>query len=115
MTGAKNARLTLEAGFTTVRNVGTQGHADVALRDSINAEEIPGPRMLVSGPALGTIGGHRDENLLAPEFAYRSEGVADGVSAVMARTREVIKYGADVVKFCASDGPAAWGAWRRVN
>lgn len=104
LTGAKNARLTLEAGFTTVRNVGAGGYSDVALRDAINAGEIPGPRALVSGPMLGSTGGHCDENLLAPEFAHRDEGVADGVSAIVAKTREVIKYGADVIKFCASGG-----------
>lgn len=104
LTGAKNARLTLLAGFTTVRNVGATGYSDVALRDSINAGEIPGPRMLVSGPALGSTGGHCDENRLAPEFKHRDEGVADGVTAVTVKTREVIKYGADVIKFCASGG-----------
>jgi imidazolonepropionase-like amidohydrolase len=104
LTGAKNARLTLEVGFTTVRNVGAAGYSDVALRDAINAGEIPGPRMMVSGPALGSTGGHCDENLLAPEFAHRDEGVADGVAAITAKTREVIKYGADVIKFCASGG-----------
>jgi imidazolonepropionase-like amidohydrolase len=104
LTGAKNARLTLEAGFTAVRNVGAGGYSDVALRDAINAGEIPGPRMMVSGPALGSTGGHCDENLLAPEFAHRDEGVADGVAAITAKTREVIKYGADVIKFCASGG-----------
>ena len=50
--GARNARVTLEAGFTTVRNVGASGFSDVALRDAINAGDVPGPRMLVSGPAL---------------------------------------------------------------
>ena len=104
LTGAKNARLTLEVGFTTVRNVGAAGYSDVALRDAINAGEIPGPRMIVSGPALGSTGGHCDENLLAPEFAHHDEGVADGVAAITAKTREVIKYGADVIKFCASGG-----------
>jgi len=104
LTGAKNARLTLEVGFTTVRNVGAAGYSDVALRDAINAGEVPGPRLMVSGPALGSTGGHCDENLLAPEFAHRDEGVADGVAAITAKTREVIKYGADVIKFCASGG-----------
>jgi imidazolonepropionase-like amidohydrolase len=104
LTGAKNARLTLEAGFTAVRNVGAAGYSDVALRDAINAGDIPGPRALVSGPMLGSTGGHCDENLLAPEFAYHDEGVADGASAIVAKTREVIKYGADVIKFCASGG-----------
>jgi imidazolonepropionase-like amidohydrolase len=104
LTGAKNARLTLEAGFTTLRNVGAGGFSDVALRDAINAGELPGPRLLVSGPALGITGGHCDDNLLAPEFSHRDEGVADGIPAVMAKVREDIKYGADVIKFCASGG-----------
>jgi imidazolonepropionase-like amidohydrolase len=104
LTGAKNARITLEAGFTTVRNVGASGYSDVALRDAINSGDVPGPRMLVSGPALGITGGHCDENLLAPQFNYHAEGVADGVPAVMAKVRETVKYGADVIKFCASGG-----------
>jgi len=75
LTGARNARITLEAGFTTVRNVGADGFGDVALRDAINAGDVPGPRMLVSGPPLGITGGHCDENLLPFEFHYSSEGV----------------------------------------
>lgn len=102
--GAKNARLTLLAGFTTVRNVGAQGYSDVALRDAINAGDVIGPRMQVSGPPLGITGGHCDNSLLPFEFHYSAEGVADGPEAVMHRVREVIKYGADVVKFCASGG-----------
>src|SRR5581483_7259015 len=102
--GAKNARLTLLAGFTTVRNVGAEGYADVALRDAINDGDVIGPRMQVSGPPLGITGGHCDNSLLPFEFHYSAEGVADGSEAVMHRVREVIKYGADVVKFCASGG-----------
>lgn len=102
--GAKNARLTLLAGFTTVRNVGAEGYSDVALRDAINAGDVIGPRMQVSGPPLGITGGHCDNSLLPFEFHYSAEGVADGREAVMHRVREVIKYGADVVKFCASGG-----------
>jgi imidazolonepropionase-like amidohydrolase len=104
LTGAKNARLTLLAGFTTVRNVGAEGYADFALRDAINAGDVMGPRMQASGPPLGITGGHCDSNLLAPEFHYSAEGAADGVEAVMHRVREEIKYGADVIKFCASGG-----------
>jgi imidazolonepropionase-like amidohydrolase len=104
LTGAKNARLTLLAGFTTVRNVGAEGYADVALRDAVNAGDVVGPRMQVSGPPLGITGGHCDSNLLAPEFHYSAEGAADGVEAVMHKVREVSKYGADVIKFCASGG-----------
>jgi imidazolonepropionase-like amidohydrolase len=102
--GAKNARLTLLAGFTSVRNVGAEGYADVALRDAINAGDVSGPRLQVSGPPLGITGGHCDSNMLAPEFHYSAEGAADGVDAVMHKVREVVKYGADVIKFCASGG-----------
>jgi imidazolonepropionase-like amidohydrolase len=102
--GAKNARLTLMAGFTTVRNVGAEGYSDVALRDAINDGDVIGPRMQVSGPPLGITGGHCDNSLLPFEFHYSAEGVADGPEAIMHRVREAIKYGADVVKFCASGG-----------
>jgi len=109
ITGAKNARITLEAGFTTVRNVGAEGYSDVALRDGINAGEIPGPRLFVSGPALGITGGHCDNDLLAPEYKSVSSGVADGPWAARAKVREVIKYGADVIKICASGGVLSKG------
>jgi imidazolonepropionase-like amidohydrolase len=107
--GARNARVTLAAGFTTVRNVGASGYADIALRDAINAGDVPGPRILASGPALGITGGHCDENLLAPEFHFFSEGVANGVPAVMAKVREDMKYGADLIKFCATGGVLSKG------
>ena len=107
--GAHNARLTLEAGFTTVRNVGASGYADVALRDAINAGDVPGPRMLVSGPALSITGGHCDNNLLPFEYHAQHEGVADGVEAVQHKTREIIKYGADVIKVCATGGVMSKG------
>ena len=107
--GARNARVTLQAGFTTVRNVGARGYADVALRDAINAGDVPGPRMLVSGPALGITGGHCDENLLPFEFHFTAEGVADGVEGVQHKTREVIKYGADLIKICATGGVLSKG------
>ena len=72
--GAKNARVTLQAGFTTVRNVGAEGYSDVALRDAINAGDVPGPRMLGSGPALGITGGHCDNNLLPYEYHATGDG-----------------------------------------
>ena len=109
LTGARNARLTLEAGFTTVRNVGAEGYSDVALRDAINAGDIPGPRMLVSGPALGITGGHCDEDLLPFEYHATAEGVADGVEGVQHKAREVIKYGADLIKICATGGVLSKG------
>jgi imidazolonepropionase-like amidohydrolase len=109
LTGAKNARTTLLAGFTTVRNVGADGYSDVALRDAINAGEVPGPRMLVSGPALGITGGHCDNDLLSYEYHATAEGVADGIAAVQHKVREVIKYGADVIKICATGGVLSKG------
>jgi len=109
LSGAHNARLTLEAGFTTVRNVGADGYSDVALRDAINAGDVPGPRMLVSGPALGITGGHCDENLLPFEFHFSAGGVADGVEGVQHKVRETIKYGADLIKICATGGVLSHG------
>jgi len=107
--GAHNARVTLEAGFTTVRNVGARGYSDVALRDAINAGDVPGPRMLVSGPALSITGGHCDNDLLPYEYHATSDGVADGIENVQRRTREIIKYGADVIKVCATGGVLSKG------
>src|SRR5208282_875745 len=107
--GARNARVTLDAGFTTIRNVGASGFTDVALRDAINAGDVPGPRMLVSGPALSITGGHCDNNLLPFEDHVQAEGVADGVEAVQHKTREIIKYGADLIKICATGGVLSKG------
>jgi len=107
--GVKNARLTLLAGFTSVRNVGADGYADVALRDAVEAGDVPGPRMLVSGPMIGITGGHCDENLLPAEYKRVGEGVADGPWAGRTKVREVIKYGADLIKICASGGVLSKG------
>jgi imidazolonepropionase-like amidohydrolase len=109
LTGAKNARITLQAGFTTVRNVGAAGYSDVALRDAINAGDVPGPRMLVSGPPLTITGGHADNNLLPFEYHATSDGVADGVDGVRHMVRQNIKYGADLIKFMASGGVLSKG------
>ena len=109
LTGAKNARLTLLAGFTTVRNVGASQFSDVALRDAINAGDVPGPRMLVSGPALGITGGHCDNNMLPFEYHATDDGVADGIAAVQHKVRENIKYGSDLIKVCATGGVLSLG------
>ena len=93
--GVENAKTTLEAGFTTVRNVGANDFTDVALRDEINAGHVPGPHMQVSGPALGITGGHMDENLLPYQYHVVGQGVADGIPAVQHMVRQNIKYGAD--------------------
>lgn len=107
--GAKNARITLEAGFTTVRNVGASGYTDIALRDAINEGMVPGPRIMASGPALSITGGHCDQNLLPYEWHAKSDGAADGVEGVQHKVREIIKYGADVIKVCATGGVLSKG------
>src|SRR5437879_3623805 len=107
--GARNARRTLEAGFTTVRNLGAKDYADIALRDAINDGDVVGPRIVASGPAMGITGGHCDENLLPPAFHFQGGGVADGVEAVQHKVREIIKYGADVIKICATGGVLSKG------
>jgi imidazolonepropionase-like amidohydrolase len=109
MYGVHAAKLTLDAGFTTVRNVGAGGFGDVALRDAINDGEIPGPRMRVSGYALGIKGGHCDNNLLPPEMNFTDVGVADGPWAARRKVREMVKYGADLIKICASGGVLSKG------
>ena len=107
--GAANGMRTLRAGFTTVRNVGAGGFADIALRDAINHGDVPGPRMRASGPSLGITGGHCDNNLLPPRFSSYSDGVADGPWEIRKKIRDNIKYGADVIKFCATGGVLSKG------
>jgi len=109
ITGVVNARATLMAGFTSVRNVGAGGFTDVDLRDAINAGQVPGPHMLVSGPPLGITGGHCDENLLPIQYHQVGDGVADGIAEVQHRVRQNIKYGADLIKICATGGVLSKG------
>jgi len=100
------AKRTLDAGFTTVRNLGAPDYVDVALRNAIDRGDIAGPRMLVSGPPLGATGGHADDTTgFSPWIEFHGvEGVADGVDAIRHRVRENVKNGADVIKFMASAG-----------
>lgn len=107
--GVKHAKATLLAGFTTVRNLGAPGFSDVALRDAINEGDIIGPRMFVAGRSLGVTGGHCDNNLLPPQYALKAGGVADGPWAVREKVRENIKFGANVIKFCATGGVLSKG------
>jgi len=107
--GVVNARTTLMAGFTTVRNVGAGGYTDVDLRDAINSGQIAGPHMLVSGPALGITGGHCDDNLLPVKYHDVGDGVADGIAQVQHMVRQNIKYGADLIKICATGGVLSKG------
>jgi imidazolonepropionase-like amidohydrolase len=107
--GVANARTTLMAGFTTVRNVGAYNFVDVDLRDAINAGQVPGPHMQVSGPLIGITGGHCDENLLPFQYHTVGDGVADGIPAVQHMVRQNIKYGADLIKMCATGGVLSKG------
>jgi imidazolonepropionase-like amidohydrolase len=107
--GVENAKITLEAGFTTVRNVGADDFADVALRDEINAGRVEGPHMQVSGPPLGITGGHMDSNLLPFEYHDKGQGVADGIAEVQHMVRQNIKYGADLIKIGATGGVLSKG------
>ncbi len=105
LTGVKNARKTLLAGFTTVRNVGASSYGDVALRDAINEGDISGPRMFVSGPPVGILGGHcSDTNLLPSEYELTGENVATGPWEMREKVRRNIKYGVDLIKTCSTGG-----------
>lgn len=100
----KNAKKTLMAGFTTVRNLGAKGYAVIGLRDGINAGEVPGPRIWAAGHSVSITGGHCDDNFSPPEANSTSGGVANGPWAVRAKVRENIKYGANTIKVCATGG-----------
>ncbi|HET8714096.1 MAG TPA: amidohydrolase family protein [Gemmatimonadales bacterium] len=107
--GAAHAHQTLEAGFTTVRVVGSGNFGDVALRNAIDAGWIPGPRIVAAGISFGIRGGHCDgTNGLQPWALGREAGleagVADGVEEGRNAVRYAVKYGADVIKICATGG-----------
>jgi imidazolonepropionase-like amidohydrolase len=99
------AKRTLEAGFTTLRVVGSSEYVDVALRNAIDAGKISGPRLKAAGLAIGSTGGHGDLTGFSPYLRFeRFSGVADGVDAVRKLVRQNVKYGADVIKMIASAG-----------
>ncbi len=111
--GVDNARATLEAGFTTVRNLGGS-FADRALRDAIAAGRVPGPRMLVANHSIGITGGHCDDgNGLHPDIRaddqHWKQGIADGPDEVRKAVRYQMKHGADVIKLCATGGVMSQG------
>jgi imidazolonepropionase-like amidohydrolase len=102
------AKRTLEAGFTTCRDVGAPAFVDVALRNAINNGEVEGPRLQVATLFIGSTGSHGDLNGFSPYLAWNMpehmSGVANGVEGVREQVRYNIKYGADVIKFGASAG-----------
>lgn len=104
-----NARKTLMAGFTTVRDVGSRDFLDVGLRNSINSGVVPGPRMLVSVHAIGSTGGHCDGGAgvrfgLLNHESGPEDGVIDSPDQARFAVRFNVKYGADVIKTCATGG-----------
>lgn len=100
-----NARKTLLAGFTTVREAGNASYVDVAVRDAINRGIIQGPRILASGPALGSTGGHADVNGWSPYLTIPGTGtIVDGPDAIRKQVRTNVKYGADQIKIVATGG-----------
>ena len=102
------ARKTLEAGFTTVRNVGANDYVDVGLRNAVNAGLTPGPRILTAVHAIGATGGHGDADPIPPARGVPQQGpltgVCNGADECRAAVRYQIKYGADVIKFMPSGG-----------
>ena len=109
--GVENARRTLMAGFTTVRVVGAPNFDDMALRQAISEGRVPGPRMQNAGNALGITGGHCDSNGFRPGIAEHGvrDGIANGPDEVRAAVRYQVKYGADVIKTCATGGVLSEG------
>lgn len=105
----RNADEMLQAGVTTIRNLGSSMYGDIALRDAINEGDVVGPRIFAAGPSLGITGGHCDSNLLPREYGIKRAGVADGPWEIVAKVRENIKYGSDVIKFCATGGVMSKG------
>ena len=104
--GVANARRTVEAGFTTVRNLGARGFADIALAHAIERGDVVGPRIIGAGHSIGITGGHCDETGWAPGLfdLGPEEGVADGTDEVTEAVRHQIKFGAGVIKICATAG-----------
>jgi imidazolonepropionase-like amidohydrolase len=108
---ADNARKTLMAGFTSIRNLGAANFDDMAIRQAINEGRAIGPRMENAGHAIGITGGHCDENGFRPGINLRgpAEGVADGPEEIRKAIRIQAKYGADAIKLCETGGVLSEG------
>jgi imidazolonepropionase-like amidohydrolase len=102
--GVANAKRTLEAGFTTVRNVGSANYDDVALKQAIELGYVPGPRIIPATYAIGATGGHCDSTEFPPSITTDEPAVANGPEAIRATVRKLRKYGAEVIKFCGTGG-----------
>jgi imidazolonepropionase-like amidohydrolase len=106
MTAVGNARAMLDAGFTTVRNVGSSNRNDIGLKQAIDGGYAIGPRIVPAGYALGATGGHCDSTFLPPslEKDHKEEGIGDSVDELRYQVRRQRKYGAEVIKVCATGG-----------
>jgi imidazolonepropionase-like amidohydrolase len=102
--GVANARAMLKAGFTTIRNVGSENYADVGYKQAIEEGLIQGPRIVPAAHALGATGGHCDQTYLPPSFKAKGVAVGDGPQELRVKVREQRKYGAEVIKICATGG-----------
>ena len=102
--GVGNARDMLHAGFTTVRNVGSDGYSDVAYKQATEEGLMEGPRIVPAAHALSATGGHCDSTYLPPSFEAVGKAVGDGPQELRKRVREQRKYGAEVIKVCATGG-----------
>lgn len=102
--GVAHAKQTLDVGFTTVRNVGSENYDDVALKQAIEQGHVPGPRIVPATYAIGATGGHCDSTEFPPSIHVNSPAVADGPQAIRAVVRKLRKYGAEVIKFCGTGG-----------
>ncbi|WP_353216378.1 amidohydrolase family protein [Sandarakinorhabdus sp.] len=107
--GTAMAKKTVDAGFTTVRNVGSGDYGDIGLKKAIERGSIPGPRIVPATYAIGATGGHCDSNALPAEYTRDRPGIADGPDAIRQKVRELHKYGAEVIKFCATGGVLSLG------
>jgi imidazolonepropionase-like amidohydrolase len=107
--GVVNARRTVEAGFTTVRNVGSANYDDVALKQAIEKGFIPGPRITPATYAIGATGGHCDNTALPPSIQAPAANIANGPEQLRAMVRKLHKYGAEVIKFCGTGGVLSKG------
>lgn len=99
-----NAQAMLRAGFTTVRNLGDSDYRVIGVDQAISEGWLQGPRIVTANHALGATGGHCDETFLPPSYEARSPAAADGPDALRAAVREQRKYGAEVIKACATGG-----------
>jgi imidazolonepropionase-like amidohydrolase len=102
--GVASAKKTLEAGFTTIRNVGSANFDDVAIKQGIEQGIVPGPRIVPATYAIGATGGHCDATEFPPSISVPSPQIANGAEEIRATVRKLRKYGAEVIKFCGTGG-----------